>query len=94
MKILALILALIATTSSVSACGSIVVDQPFPYVSLDSFGMDSAFNAITPSSVKIYTYDFSQCVSPESRGGSHVPDQKFPSVPLSEYGMDSWKVAK
>lgn len=94
MKIIAFILTIISTISSASACGSIVLDQPFPYVSLESYGMDSAFNAITPSHVKVYTYDFSQCVSPESRGGSFIVDQKFPSVPLSEYGMDSWKVAK
>lgn len=94
MKIFAIIAILAISISSVSACGSAIVDQPFPYTSLESFGMDSWKNAITPTSVKTYTYDYSQCVAPEARGGSYVPDQKFPSVSLSEFNMDSWKNAK
>lgn len=94
MKIFAIIAIIATSVSSVSACGSAIVDQPFPYVSLELFGMDSQFNAITPTSVKTYTYDYSQCVSLEARGGNIIPDQKFPSVPLSEFNMDSWMIAK
>lgn len=88
-----IIVALLATAQTVSACGSMVVDQPMPSVPLSEFGINSSLVA-TPKKTVTYTYDFSRCYVEEKRVGNIVPVQKFPSVPLSEFGVNSWMFAK